>query len=513
MKQIRKNLVTNILCLGTNVIVGILYTPYLVRVLGVVTYGVLPLAWTFNQYIIILTDSLQNSVTRFYSVAYRKGNYTQASQYFSSTIGVSLLLICCIIPLLCFLISPLENILNIPEELFQSVGYLIIYTVASLLASLISNCVNITIYSENRLDLLNYLKIIRNLAKFLINILLFVKVSTDVSNVGLASLIAEVIILFVSIVFYKKTKHKEIVFHENFISFAAMKPITKMLLWVMIIALSSVIIYKTDAILVNNYFGLYYTGVLGSMSEFCSYCICITGLIGVLYRPLMLIAYSEGRHEDLVRVASDGAYISGLLSSFLCGIVMGLSTPLLKIWLNDEISQYSLWLVIKLLIIPITTYGSTYSIVYNLWNRVRSSALWSIAISLLYVAVSVVLLEIGIGMTTFLIIGCISAIAQGTVLHIIIYKSIYPESMKLVYVKLVKCCLFFAAVFILSKIVAFCIQPSNIITLLLGAGISALFILCITPLFIRGRDIDALDVVVPVKSLFAKCNSLIQHIK
>lgn len=513
MKQIRKNLVTNVLCLATNVVVGLLYTPYLVRILGVVTYGVLPLAWAINQYIIILTDSLQNSVTRFYSVSYRKGDYKQASTYFSSTIGVSLLLMCCIIPLLCCLITPLENVLHIPEALYHSVGYLIIYTIAGLLVSLISNCVNITIYSENRLDLINYLKIIRNLAKFLINILLFIAISTDVSNVGLASLITEIMILCVSIVFYQHTKHKEIVFHQKFISFSAMKPVAKMLAWVMVISLSSVFIYKIDAILVNNYFGLYYTGVLGSMSEFCTYCICVTGLIGVLYRPMMLIAYSEGRHEDLVRIAGDGAYISGLLSSLLCGIVMGMSTPLLKIWLNEEISQYSLWLVIKMLIIPITTYGSTYSIVYNLWNRVRSSALWSLAISLLYVGISVVLLEMGIGMTTFLIIGCISAIAQGTILHIIIYKSIYPESMKFVYVKLAKCCLFFAAVFMLSKIVTIYIQPSNLMTLVLGASISGVLTLCLTPIFIRGRDIDALDVVVPVKSFISKCNSLIHHVK
>lgn len=72
MTQIRKNLVTNVMCLITNVLVGLLYTPYLVRELGVATYGVLPIALVINQYIIILTDSLQSSVTRFYSVEYRQ---------------------------------------------------------------------------------------------------------------------------------------------------------------------------------------------------------------------------------------------------------------------------------------------------------------------------------------------------------------------------------------------------------------------------------------------------------
>lgn len=75
MTQIRKNLITNVMCLIANVLVGLLYTPYLVKELGVVTYGVLPIALVVNQYIIILTDSLQSSVTRFYSLEYRQKNY------------------------------------------------------------------------------------------------------------------------------------------------------------------------------------------------------------------------------------------------------------------------------------------------------------------------------------------------------------------------------------------------------------------------------------------------------
>ena len=49
MTQIRKNLITNVMCLIANVLVGLLYTPYLVKELGVVTYGVLPIALVVNH--------------------------------------------------------------------------------------------------------------------------------------------------------------------------------------------------------------------------------------------------------------------------------------------------------------------------------------------------------------------------------------------------------------------------------------------------------------------------------
>lgn len=100
----------------------------------------------------------------------------------------------------------IEALLHIPDKFFHSAGLLIAYTVASLFVAVCSNCVNITIYSDNRLDLINYLKILRNLAKLVFNITLFTFLTTDVSNVGLASVLAELLVLVISIIFYKITK-------------------------------------------------------------------------------------------------------------------------------------------------------------------------------------------------------------------------------------------------------------------------------------------------------------------
>ena len=185
---------------------------------------------------------------------------------------------------------------------------------------------------------------------------------------------------------------------------------------------------------------------------------------------------------------------------------MGLSVPILKVWLNDEISHYWLWLVIKMFIIPITTFGSTYSIIYNLWNNVRSSALWSLAIAVIYVGTSVVLLELGVNMTAFLIIGAVAAIMQGAVLHIAIYSHIYPQSMPKVYVRLWRCCAYFALVFGLSFAIDYFINASNLFTLLVEGVLALLVALCVAPIFINAEDLDALDVILPIKTVMRWLN-------
>ena len=52
--------------------------------------------------------------------------------------------------------------------------------------------------------------------------------------------------------------------------------------------------------------------MVNSCLLYTSYCISITGVIGVLYRPLMLIAYSEGRHCLLYTSQTD-KFLGGML--------------------------------------------------------------------------------------------------------------------------------------------------------------------------------------------------------
>lgn len=504
MTQVRKNFLTNIFGLVANVIVGLMYTPFLVEKLGVTTYGVLPIALVINQYIIIITDALQGSVTRFYSIEYRQKNYQKASVYFTSAIAVAVCLALLLLPVIGVSMPMLLSWLHIPDNLGFSVGKLILYTVAGLFVAVCSNCVNVTIYSDNRLDLINYLKIFRNLSKLGLNVLFFTFFAIDVSNVGLASLLTEIGILIASFAMYFYTRHEAVLIKWAYINFGAMKPVLKMLTWVSLSSFSSVFIYKIDTLFINNYFGLYYTGVLGSISEFGAYCISLTGVIGLLFRPLMLIAYSEKRHEDLVKITINGAYIVGIISSLLCGIVMGASASILHVWLNDEISHYSVWMMIKMLIIPITTYGSTVGIVNNLWNHVKSFSIWSLVIAAVYVGISLILLELGMGMIGFLVVGAIAAILQGAILPIMIYKEAYPQSVGTVYIQMMKCTSFFILVFVVTLWVDSVMEASNLFMLMIELVISAVLAGLLSVPFFTKQNIMMLDMVVPVMGILNK---------
>jgi membrane protein EpsK len=92
-KQVRINFYTNIVTLLVNIAIGLYYTPYLVSKLGIVAYGLLPLALIINQYISVITGSLTSSFSIFYSIAVQREEYNKASEVISTSFLVIVLFI------------------------------------------------------------------------------------------------------------------------------------------------------------------------------------------------------------------------------------------------------------------------------------------------------------------------------------------------------------------------------------------------------------------------------------
>lgn len=207
MLQVRKNLISNILSLATNILVGILYTPYLVKELGVTAYGIIPLSLLLNQYINILANSLTRAVTRFYSVEYKKGDFVKASTFFSSSIIFTGVLAAVLIPICCIPIYYIDRLFDIPSDLVTQAKELFILSIISFFASIITNCVNITIFADNRLDLIYYVKISRNITKLAFNIVLFVIFSPSLIWVGVSYFLSEIVSVLLSVFFLTKPQN------------------------------------------------------------------------------------------------------------------------------------------------------------------------------------------------------------------------------------------------------------------------------------------------------------------
>ena len=93
------NLISNVALFGFNLLIGLWYTPYLIRHLGTGAFGIIPLVSQITGYMIIVTATLNSATGRYITIALEQDNDDEANQYFNTSLFGSMLLVLLLIPL------------------------------------------------------------------------------------------------------------------------------------------------------------------------------------------------------------------------------------------------------------------------------------------------------------------------------------------------------------------------------------------------------------------------------
>lgn len=483
MNQASKNFYTNIIHLVVNVVVGLLYTPYLVHQVGIHAYGIVPLALIVNQYINVLSLSLVNALSRFYSVAYRAGDYNKASSYLTTSILLCVIVSIILMPLLLMGVNHIDSFFDIPKELLHDAKELFLFTIISFLLSIVSNCFNTTLFSDNYLDWINYIKIIRHVSKISINIVLFTLLGANIVFIGVANFLSELLVLIISIGAFYKTKPRLIHFGLSRFEIASIFAMASMILWVIVQRLADVFLYKVDTIFMNLYFGIDNTGIIGAISEFGSYAISLTGVFSSLLGPLLLISYSNKDFTNYKSMTIQGAYIVCIICSLVCGLLIGSARSILTVWLGQNYGEYGIWLSIKLVAIPFTTCGAVFANSYLYANYNKVPAITSLIISIINILVTYAFLSFFSSIEGFLIICLCFVLLQGFFMNFYFFRKLYHVAKKSAYLLFVKTLLYMSIVALLTWACTQIIPSISIYTLVLTYIIVAIISLILLDRF------------------------------
>ncbi|MGG5570944.1 oligosaccharide flippase family protein [Myroides odoratimimus] len=455
--QVRKNLIFNILSLISSVAVGIFYTPYLVRTLGIIAYGVIPLALIINQYISVLTGSLTSALTRFYSIALQKEQKEEASRYLNTSLIVVLGIIVLLLVPLWVLIQNIESVFTIPEDLVNETKQLFVYTILSFFCSLISSVFNITLYAYNRLDLMNIVKIIRTGGKLLFVIVLFTFLKEDLAYVGLANLLTESILLIYSIFIFYQFSIGRVELSLRYYSNSAFKAIGLLAFWVIIQQVGDTGLYRIDNVLVNMFWSSKESGILGAFTELGNYTMIIAGVVGSLFGPIILIAYSKEEHDKVQEISLDNALIVGVLVAVMIGVLIGFSPVILKLWLGEEFVAFNLWLHIKLALIPFYSAAGIFAFAARAWNKVRFPAIMTVLLGGVNFVILYFLAKVSEGNLSYvnymLVVGFVLGVTQSYFLNGLYFAKLYPGNRIKVWVIFIKILMVLVYVYLLSFIV------------------------------------------------------------
>ncbi|WP_085537628.1 MATE family efflux transporter [Massilibacteroides vaginae] len=434
--QVRKNLIFNILSLLANVAVGIFYTPYLVKNLGLIAYGIIPLALVMNQYISVVTGSLTGALTRFYAIALQKGDKEKASKCLSTSLIAMFGIISFLVIPIYLLIQHVDKVFTIPIELISNAKLLFLYTFLSFIFSLFSSVFNVTLYAFNRLDILNIIKIIRVTGKWLFVFFLFTAFSNNISYVGLASFITEMLLLLYSILIFVRFSKGKVSLSFSKFNGTVLKAVGFMALWTMLHQFGDTMLYRIDNILVNIFWSSKESGILGAFTELGNYTMIVASVVGSLFGPLILIAYANDRHDDVKQMTLDRSVSVGVMVAVMIGVLAGFSPIILKIWIGEEFVEYNKWLIVKLALVPFYSAAGIFAFAARAWNKVRFPALMTVFLGgvnfiILYFLASQADKRMEF-IDYILVVGLVIGVLQSYFLNGLYFSRFYPNTRKII---------------------------------------------------------------------------------
>ena len=262
-RRMLPNIISNLVFMLANFALGLLLVPYYLDTLGVAAYAIIPVATSVTSYVVLLSDSLSSTVSRYITIEVNSDTEAARMTFNTAVRGFSVIVLCAIpVVLLISAISP--SVFDISTNTVQSVQALFVLILASVLVNVWSNNFITAIYSKNRIDLTNVIKTIQVVLQVVFIILFFTFARVSVPYVGLAYLLASMVYLILSVVVAHRIS-PEIWIGRGLFDRARFREMTSVSGWALVNSLGNLLFIQASLLLVNVLMGAEQGGLFGVM--------------------------------------------------------------------------------------------------------------------------------------------------------------------------------------------------------------------------------------------------------
>ncbi len=362
-----KNLLVNVLSFVTNILIGLWLLPYLINKIGVVAYGLIPLAMFFTEYIGIIISALNNAIGRFLLIALHKKDYLRVNETFNTSLVIMLILGLIQALFMFIVILDFNYFIQVPPELKEDAIWLFSLTFLSFIVSLFRSVFATTIYAFNRTDIIQLIRIFQILFRVILIVVLFNIFNPSLKYIGIANFISSFISFLITGYFSKKiTPQLKI----NFFLFRIrdVKQMTTMGLWVLIQQVGAILFLKLDLYLINNLLGSYKAGEYSIIIKLNNIIRAMIGVFAGVISPVIMIYYAQKKFAKVVAISQISIKMLGVFLAIPIGILSALSTEVLRLWVGDEFTHLNKILIlsltpliINLAILPLFTITTAYN--------------------------------------------------------------------------------------------------------------------------------------------------------
>lgn len=499
-KQFRSNLISNILFFGVNIIIGIALVPYFKDTLGVAAYGLIPLATSVTNYVMLIINSLNSSVARYLTIDLQRKEYDKANITFNTALFGVCLIILILIPVALVIAWFIPDIFNTPDIARSSIFILFSLVFGSALLGIFRSNYMATLFAKNRLDYRNWINILNVVVQVGLIIALFSIISPNLTYVGIAYFIAAIFSLVFAI-FLSHNVCPEIKIDRHKYHFQLFNDISKTAFWLVITDIGVLLCTSCSIIVVNLLFGAEMAGEYAIIVTWNTLMRSIsTGVFGTLFTPLFYSYYARGDISGLINFSRRTTKLLTIVIALPLAFTCIFAPQLLTLWVGAEMAHLSglMWLLVAYLIVVLPTLP-IYSILVA-FNKVRVAGIVTCITGFINFILAFTLPYIGglgvygVGLAESLVLSarCITFVPW--------YIAYVIKAPLTTYVRAMipgVCCFTTLTIcgYIITQII---LVPSSILVLLgIGVCISLIYLILVVSFILDAEDVNIILSVLP----------------
>jgi len=355
----RINLATNLSGFAVSVLVGLWFTPYLIRHLGIAAYGLIPLVTAIISYLNLVTLGLNSAVGRYLLVALEQGDSRKANQFFNTSLAGSGLLVVLLLPVALWLSTRTTLLFHLPPGQEQDTALLFIFAAGVFLLATLTSPFEVAAFCRNRFDLRNIVQIGATLLRVGLVVIIFGLVAPKIWQVGLAAFVAAGASLVGVIWIWRKLMPQLSVAPGAF-NWLSLKELASTGGWIVLNYAGALLFYSIDLLIINRMLG---AEAGGWYAVALQWTILLRGLataIAAVFGPTIFAYYAQEDLPGLVAYSRRAVKLLGLVIALPIGLVCGLSYPILTVWLGSQsaflaplMSLMTIHLCINLSVLPL----------------------------------------------------------------------------------------------------------------------------------------------------------------
>lgn len=370
-KQFVINTITTAVNLVIHFAISFFLTSYLVNAVGSTAYGFYGMANNVVNYALIVTNALNSLSARFIGIGVHNKDYKSAKMYYSSVFAGDLVFALIILLPSCFAIYNLEHLIHIPSELMPEVKLLFVIVFLNMCVNIVFSAFGCVYTIKNRLDVTAMLQLFSNIVKAIILIALYVILKPSIVYLGVATLIATLIIALGNLFFTRKYM-PEIKLDIHFASLKGIKELVSSGVWSSLNQLSLTLLNGLDLLVANLLVSAEAMGILSIAGTIPGVISTFISSLSNMFTPKYLELYSHGDYPSLLKEVKNSIRFMTVISVMPISFLIAFGIPFFKLWTpNTDIKM--LYILSILIVLPSFSSGAINSVnyLYTVTNKIK----------------------------------------------------------------------------------------------------------------------------------------------